>query len=100
MTRRGSSVDPDVSHRRFLDLAPGLRPLQHGTLFDRIGGQATVDRLVDSLYDRFEADAVIRPFVGRDVANGRNRQKRILCRMARGTTPVQRIGLGRAVSAP
>jgi truncated hemoglobin YjbI/ankyrin repeat protein len=59
-----------------LDLAPGLRPLQHGALFDRIGGQATVDRLVDSLYDRFEADAVIRPFFGRDVANGRNRQKR------------------------
>jgi hypothetical protein len=66
VTQRGSSGDPDVSHRRFLDLAPGLRPLQHGALFDRIGGQATVDRLVDSLYDRFEADAVIRPFFGRD----------------------------------
>ena len=63
-------------HRRLLDLAPGLRPLQDGTLFDRIGGQATVDRLVDSLYDRFAADAVIRPFFGRDLANGRNRQKR------------------------
>jgi truncated hemoglobin YjbI/ankyrin repeat protein len=65
-----------MSHRRFLDLAPGLRPLQDGILFDRIGGQATVDRLVDSLYDRFAADAVIRPFFGGDLANGRTRQKR------------------------
>ena len=65
-----------VSHRRVLALAPGERPLEDGALFDRIGGQATVDRLVDSLYDRFEADAVIRPFFGGDLANGRDRQKR------------------------
>jgi truncated hemoglobin YjbI/ankyrin repeat protein len=70
-------VDVDVGHRRLLDLAPGVRPLQDGgALFERIGGQASVDRLVDSLYDRFEADAVIRPLFGRDLANGRNRQKR------------------------
>jgi truncated hemoglobin YjbI/ankyrin repeat protein len=59
-----------------LDAVPGLRPLQDAVLFDRVGGQATVDRLVDSLYDRFEADAVIRPLFGRDLANGRSRQKR------------------------
>lgn len=45
-------------------------------MFDRIGGQATVDRLVDSLYDRFEADSVIRPLFGTGLANGRTRQKR------------------------
>lgn len=45
-------------------------------MFDRIGRQATVDRLVDSLYARIEADAVIRPFFGRHLTNGRNRQKR------------------------
>jgi len=76
VARLGVSVDPEVSHRRLLDLAPGLRPLGDDTLLDRIGGQATVDRLVDSLYDRFEADAVIRPFFGRDTANSRTRQKR------------------------
>jgi truncated hemoglobin YjbI len=76
VTRQGSSVDGDLSHRRFLVVAPGLRPLPDGALFDRIGGQATVDRLVDSLYDRFEADAVIRPMFGGDLANGRSRQKR------------------------
>ena len=74
--RRGSNVDPGLSHRCLLDLAPGLRSLPDGALYHRIGGQLTVDRLVDSLYDRFEADAVIRPFFGRDLANGRNRQKR------------------------
>jgi truncated hemoglobin YjbI len=60
-------------------LPPGPRawlPLQDSALFDRIGGQAGVDRLVDSLYDRFEVDAVIRPFFGRDLANGRGTQKR------------------------
>jgi truncated hemoglobin YjbI/ankyrin repeat protein len=81
--RRESVVDTDLSHRCLLDLAPALRPPRDGlvprsdgSVFDRIGGQATVDRLVDSLYDRFESDAVIRPFFGRNLANGRDRQKR------------------------
>jgi truncated hemoglobin YjbI/ankyrin repeat protein len=76
VTGPGLSVDPDVGHRRFLDLGPALRPLQDGTLFDRMGGQAAVDRLVDTLYDRFQADAVIRPFFGRDLAIRRTMQKR------------------------
>jgi truncated hemoglobin YjbI/ankyrin repeat protein len=76
VTLQGSSVDSDVSHRRLLASAPALRPLEDGVLFDRIGGQAAVDRLVDSLYDRFEADAVLRAFFGRDLAGGRARQKR------------------------
>jgi hemoglobin len=76
VTLRGSSADPDVGHRCLLDLAPGLRPPEDATVFERIGGQATVDRLVDSLYDRFASDAVIRPFFGRALANGRDRQKR------------------------
>ena len=76
MTPSGSSVDAQVSHRRFLDLTPGLRPLPDGLVFARIGGQPTVDRLVDSLYDRFEADRVLRPFFGNNLADGRSRQKR------------------------
>src|SRR5579862_9560834 len=75
MTRRGSSADAHVGHRRLLG-APGLRPVPDGGLFDRMGGQPAVDRLVDSLYDRFEADRAIRPFFGRDLASGRARQKR------------------------
>jgi hemoglobin len=45
-------------------------------VFDRIGGQATVDRLVESLYGRFETDDVIRPFFGTALPNERTRQKR------------------------
>jgi hemoglobin len=59
-----------------LDPAPGFRPSEDGKLFGRIGGQATVDRLVDSLYARFAADTAIRPLFGRDFTPGRERQKR------------------------
>jgi hemoglobin len=59
-----------------LDFGSDFRPWQDAALFERIGGQATVDRLVDCLYDRFEGDAVIRPFFGGDLATGRVRQKR------------------------
>ncbi len=45
-------------------------------MFDRVGGQATVDRMVDSLYDRFEVDRLIRPLFGRDISNEREKQKR------------------------
>lgn len=71
-------TDADVSHRSLLALAPVVPPQLSDRigLFDRIGGQATVDRLVDSLYDRFAADAVIRPFFGRNLTSGRDRQKR------------------------
>jgi len=65
-----------VGHRSFLDVGLGIRPLPDGIFFSRIGGQDTVDRLVDSLYDRFDADAVIRPFFGANLANGRSKQKR------------------------
>lgn len=76
MTRQGSIDDPDVGHRRLLDLAPGLRPLGDRALFDRIGGEATVHRLVDALYDRFAADAVLRPLFGGNLTNVRVRQRR------------------------
>jgi truncated hemoglobin YjbI/ankyrin repeat protein len=59
-----------------LDLASGSRPLEEEVLLDRIGGPAAVDRLVDCLYDRFEADSVIRAFFGRDLSSSRTKQKR------------------------
>jgi truncated hemoglobin YjbI/ankyrin repeat protein len=75
VTGDGPGIDPGVSHRSFLTLGAGVRPLQGGNLFERIGGQAAVDRLVDGLYDRFEADRVIRPFFGKELAASRVRQK-------------------------
>jgi len=80
----GVNVDPTVSHRRFSDFSPGFRPPQDDSLFERIGGQATVDRLVDSLYDRFEADATIRPLFGSDLTSGRTRQKRFFAELLGG----------------
>jgi len=71
----GSLVEADLSHRRMIGPTPGLRPFEDGTVFSRVGGQATVDRLVDSLYDRFESDHVLRPLFGRDLSNQRKRQK-------------------------
>lgn len=71
----GSSVEPDLTHRRMFGPAPGLRPFAESTVFDRVGGQATVDRLVDSLYDRFEADGVLRPLFGRDLSTRRKRRR-------------------------
>ena len=44
-------------------------------MFDRIVGQASVDRLVDSLYDRFQADRVLRSLFGKDLSSQRMRQK-------------------------
>jgi hypothetical protein len=37
-----------------LQHAPGFHPFEGTALFTRIGGQPTVDRFVDALYDRFE----------------------------------------------
>jgi truncated hemoglobin YjbI/ankyrin repeat protein len=70
-----NGIDSSVDHRFLLDPAPGHRPSQDGMLFSRVGGQVTIDRLVDSLYARFEADRLIRRFFGRDFSSERTRQK-------------------------
>jgi truncated hemoglobin YjbI/ankyrin repeat protein len=70
-----SSIEADLSHRRMFGAETGLAPFPDSAVFDHIGGRAAVNRMVDSLYDRFEADGVIRPFFGRDLSNTRERQK-------------------------
>jgi hemoglobin len=64
-----------LEHRGFLDHAPGFRPFRHTGLFERIGGQRTVDRLVDLLYEGIAGDDQLRPLFGRDVTGGKPRQK-------------------------
>jgi len=64
-----------LEHRGFLDYAPGFRPFRDTDLFERIGGQPTVDRLVDLLYDGIDDDGQLRPLFGRDVLAARPRQK-------------------------
>jgi truncated hemoglobin YjbI len=65
----------EIAHRRLLD-AKAPRRLTDARLFARIGGQATIDRMVDALYDRFETDAVLRPLFGSDLSRERAGQKR------------------------
>ena len=52
------------------------RPLVGGDFFARIGGNATIETLIDGLYDRIEADAALRPLFGRDITSEREAQKR------------------------
>jgi truncated hemoglobin YjbI/ankyrin repeat protein len=64
-----------LEHRGFLNHGPGFRPFRGTDLFERIGGQPTVDRLVDVLYDGIDDDAQLRALFGRDVTAGKPRQK-------------------------
>jgi truncated hemoglobin YjbI/ankyrin repeat protein len=70
-----SGLDAGLAHRQMLGPSPELRPLPNSAVFDRIGGQGSVDRLVDSLYDRFQADRVLRSLFGKDLSSQRMRQK-------------------------
>jgi truncated hemoglobin YjbI len=64
-----------LEHRRLLDHPPGFRPFRGTDLFERIGGQPTIDRLVDLLYEGLEGDEQLRPLFPRDLGDGRSMQK-------------------------
>jgi truncated hemoglobin YjbI/ankyrin repeat protein len=66
---------PELEHRRFLVPAEVHRPFAGSDLFGRIGGQATVETLIDGLYDRIERDALLYPLFGRDLTAERKGQK-------------------------
>jgi hemoglobin len=53
--------------------APGEAPVR--SLFERIGGRATVERIVDDFYARIEADPDMRPLFPADMGPGREKQK-------------------------
>ena len=78
-----------MNHRRSAD-APALTPytgieqrggFSPGAMFlpagayDAFGGQVAIHRLVDALYDRFEADPILRPLFARDLTNERAKVK-------------------------
>jgi truncated hemoglobin YjbI len=64
-----------LEHRVLLDHPAGFRPFRGSELFHRIGGQRTVDDLIDRLYDGLEADEQLRLLFPRDLAHGRAMQK-------------------------
>jgi truncated hemoglobin YjbI/ankyrin repeat protein len=64
-----------LGHRSLLDYPPGFRPFRGTGLFERIGGQPAIDRLVDLLYEGIEDDEQLRPLFPRGLAGGRSMQK-------------------------
>jgi hemoglobin len=64
-----------LEHRSLLDHPPGYRPFRGTGLFERIGGQPVIGRLVDLLYEGLEDDQQLRPLFPRDLALGRSMQK-------------------------
>jgi hemoglobin len=75
-----------LEHRSLLDHAPGFRPFRGTDLFERIGGQPTVDKLIDLLYQGIEGDEQLRPLFPRDLADGRSMQKLFFAEWLGGPT--------------
>ncbi len=57
---------------------PERGPAMHGALFDRLGGRATLERVIDAFYDRIEADPELRPLFPADLGPGREKQQLFL----------------------
>ena len=75
-----------MEHRRFLAHPEAHHPFVGSDLLMRIGGGAAVETIVDRLYDRIDADAVLRPLFGRDLTNERAAQMRFFAEWLGGET--------------
>ena len=64
-----------LEHRSPWSHALDFRPFRGTDLFERIGGQPTIDRLVDLLYEGIANDGQLRPLFPRDLADSRSMQK-------------------------
>jgi len=64
-----------LEHRSLFNHALGSRPFRDTGLFERIGGQPAIGRLVDLLYEGIAGDDQLRPLFPRDLAGSRSMQK-------------------------
>jgi truncated hemoglobin YjbI len=64
-----------LEHRSPLSHSPGFPTLRGTGLFERIGGQLTIDTMVDVLYQGIDGDHQLRPLFPHDPAEGRSMQK-------------------------
>jgi truncated hemoglobin YjbI len=71
----GTAGRAGLEHRSLLNHALDFRPFRGTDLFERIGGQPAVDRLVDLLYEGIGNDGQLRPLFPRDLADSRSMQK-------------------------
>jgi hemoglobin len=70
MTSPNEPVSPQPAPREQAHAPDGAAPL-----FDRFGGRAAVERVVDRFYDAVERDAVLRPLFPADLGPGREKQR-------------------------
>ncbi len=71
----GAADQVCLEHRSLWNQTLGFRPFRGTDLFQRIGGQPTIDRLVDLLYEGIGDDDQLRPLFPRDLADSRSMQK-------------------------
>jgi hemoglobin len=68
-------VPASLAHRCLLSHPLSFRPFRGTGLFERIGGQLAIDKLVDLLYAAIENDRQLRPLFPREMAGSRAMQK-------------------------
>src|SRR5215831_9620879 len=68
----GGADRAGLEHRRLFNHLLASRPFRDTGLFERIGGQPTVGRLVDLLYEGIAGDGQLRPLFPRDLADSRS----------------------------
>jgi truncated hemoglobin YjbI/ankyrin repeat protein len=71
----GVAMPTSLDHRGLLSHPPDFHPFRGSGLYERIGGQPTINRLVDLLYQAFEDDEQLRPLFPHDLDAGRWMQK-------------------------
>lgn len=64
-----------LGHRGLWNHPRDYRPFRGSDLFERIGGQPTIDRLVDLLYEGIGNDDQLRPLFPRDLGESRSMAK-------------------------
>ncbi|HZR49687.1 MAG TPA: ankyrin repeat domain-containing protein [Streptosporangiaceae bacterium] len=69
------SLPANLARRSLLDHPAGFRVFRGTGLFDRIGGEPAIGRLVDLLYAGIENDELLRPLFPRDLAGGKSIQR-------------------------
>lgn len=77
MTRdTGGMVDePSMPNQ---PIAPRIKTTRQPELLVRIGGREVIERVVDTFYDKVEADEELRPMFPEDLGPGREKQKLFL----------------------
>lgn len=77
MTRdnRHMADEPNAQNQ---PIAPRIKTTRQPELLERVGGREVIERVVDTFYDKVEADDELRPMFPEDLGPGREKQKLFL----------------------